>query len=110
MRQCAPGKWHRKHSLPAPIEATSFQHRSRLYIHPLNGELPRRIAEEISGLLLGRTGQQTIGGRFRVGQLRSDNSEIHDPANARRGRYADKIIGHKEARERALAAYRAAKS
>jgi deoxyribodipyrimidine photo-lyase len=38
------------------------------------------------------------------------DSEIHDPADGRRGRYPDKIIGHKEGRERALAAYKAAKS
>lgn len=37
------------------------------------------------------------------------DSEIHDPADGRRGRYPEKIIGHKEGRERALAAYRAAK-
>ncbi|UIP05613.1 DNA photolyase family protein [Erythrobacter sp. SDW2] len=38
------------------------------------------------------------------------DSEIHDPADGRRGRYPDKIVGHKEGRERALAAYKAAKS
>ena len=38
-----------------------------------------------------------------------DDSEIHDPADDRRGEYPDKIIGHKEARERALEAYRAMK-
>ncbi|MEN7536136.1 cryptochrome/photolyase family protein [Aurantiacibacter flavus] len=38
----------------------------------------------------------------------SDN-EIHDPAGDQRGDYPAKIIGHKEARERALSAYREAK-
>ncbi|WP_435417427.1 deoxyribodipyrimidine photo-lyase [Parerythrobacter aurantius] len=38
------------------------------------------------------------------------DSEIHDPPQGRRGRYPDMIVGHKEGRERALAAYRAAKS
>ena len=37
------------------------------------------------------------------------DEEIHDPPNSRRGDYPCKMIGHKEARERALAAYRAAK-
>lgn len=37
------------------------------------------------------------------------DSEIHDPAPGRRGRYPDRIIGHSEGRERALAAYRRAK-
>lgn len=35
--------------------------------------------------------------------------EIHDPPEAKRGPYPAKIIGHREARERALAAYRAAR-
>ena len=33
-----------------------------------------------------------------------DNSDIHDPPDDRRGAYPRKIIGHREARERALAA------
>jgi deoxyribodipyrimidine photo-lyase len=33
--------------------------------------------------------------------------EIHDPPDQKRGRYPAKLIGHKEARERALMAYRA---
>ncbi|MCL4671978.1 MAG: DNA photolyase family protein, partial [Sphingomonadaceae bacterium] len=37
------------------------------------------------------------------------DSEIHDPAPGRRGRYPDKIVEHREGRERALAAYKAAK-
>lgn len=37
------------------------------------------------------------------------DDEIHDPPDDRRGRYPAKIIGHKQARERALEAYRAAK-
>lgn len=37
------------------------------------------------------------------------DAEIHDPADDRRGVYPVKMIGHKEARERALEAYRAAK-
>lgn len=37
------------------------------------------------------------------------DSEIHDPPQGRRGRYPDMIIGHKQGRERALAAYKAAK-
>ncbi len=37
------------------------------------------------------------------------DSEIHDPADGRRGRYPAKIVEHREGRERALAAYRAAK-
>lgn len=37
------------------------------------------------------------------------DEEIHDPADEKRGEYPCKIIGHKEARERALAAYRAMK-
>ncbi|MFA9199855.1 MAG: deoxyribodipyrimidine photo-lyase [Cypionkella sp.] len=36
------------------------------------------------------------------------DAAIHDPADAERGDYPPKIIGHREARERALAAYRAA--
>tara|TARA_A100001391_G_scaffold46046_2_gene27134 strand:- start:11856 stop:13235 length:1380 start_codon:yes stop_codon:yes gene_type:complete len=36
-------------------------------------------------------------------------SAIHDPADDQRGDYPVKIIGHKEARERALSAYREAK-
>jgi deoxyribodipyrimidine photo-lyase len=35
---------------------------------------------------------------------------IHDPPDEIRGKYPPKIIGHREARERALAAYRAARS
>ncbi|MGX7952352.1 cryptochrome/photolyase family protein [Tsuneonella sp. HG249] len=38
-----------------------------------------------------------------------DDAEIHDPPDERRGSYPAKIIGHKEARERALAAYRDAR-
>ena len=34
---------------------------------------------------------------------------IHDPPDEKRGDYPSKMIGHKEARERALEAYRAAK-
>lgn len=37
------------------------------------------------------------------------DAEIHDPPDHRRGRYPAKLIGHREARERALAAYRAMK-
>ncbi|WP_284125674.1 cryptochrome/photolyase family protein [Parerythrobacter aestuarii] len=37
------------------------------------------------------------------------DSEVHDPAEGRRGRYPEKIIGHKQGRERALAAYKAMK-
>ncbi|OYX66373.1 MAG: deoxyribodipyrimidine photolyase [Sphingomonadales bacterium 32-64-17] len=37
------------------------------------------------------------------------DSEIHDPADDKRGDYPAKIIGHKEARERALSAYREVK-
>ncbi|QPD00172.1 cryptochrome/photolyase family protein [Qipengyuania soli] len=37
------------------------------------------------------------------------DAEIHDPADSRRGAYPKKMIGHKEARERALAAYAEAK-
>ena len=40
---------------------------------------------------------------------RLGDAEIHDPEDNRRGRYPAKIIGHKEGRERALAAYRARK-
>ena len=35
---------------------------------------------------------------------------IHDPPDNRRGKYPAKMIGHKEARERALSAYREAKN
>ena len=38
------------------------------------------------------------------------DDEIHDPADSKRGDYPVKIIGHKEARERALTAYRQSKS
>ncbi|ALE16627.1 Deoxyribodipyrimidine photolyase [Altererythrobacter epoxidivorans] len=38
------------------------------------------------------------------------DDEIHDPADSKRGDYPVKIIGHKEARERALTAYRESKS
>lgn len=39
------------------------------------------------------------------------DSEIHDPSDANRpGAYPDKLIGHKEARDRALAAYRVIKA
>jgi deoxyribodipyrimidine photo-lyase len=34
------------------------------------------------------------------------NAEIHDPPDEKRGDYPCKIVGHKQARERALAAYR----
>ena len=37
------------------------------------------------------------------------DDEIHDPQDDKRGEYPAKIIGHKEARERALDAYRAMK-
>lgn len=37
-------------------------------------------------------------------------AEIHDPADDKRGAYPPKLIGHREARERALAAYRAMKA
>ena len=40
---------------------------------------------------------------------RLGDGEVHDPVDNRRGRYPAKIIGHKQARERALAAYRANK-
>ena len=42
-----------------------------------------------------------------LGHLGDD--EIHDPADHRRGAYPVNIVSHREARERALAAYRAAK-
>ena len=38
------------------------------------------------------------------------DDEIHDPADDKRGDYPAKIIGHKEARERALEAYREMKA
>ncbi|WP_120717787.1 cryptochrome/photolyase family protein [Tsuneonella amylolytica] len=38
-----------------------------------------------------------------------DDETIHDPPDDRRGDYPVKMIGHKEARERALAAYRKAR-
>ena len=38
------------------------------------------------------------------------DAEIHDPPDDRRGDYPAKMIGHREARERALSAYREAKS
>ena len=38
------------------------------------------------------------------------DAEIHDPPDDRRGDYPVKMIGHREARERALSAYREAKS
>ena len=38
------------------------------------------------------------------------DADIHDPPESRRGSYPPPIIGHREARERALAAYRSAKS
>jgi deoxyribodipyrimidine photo-lyase len=38
------------------------------------------------------------------------DAEIHDPPDDRRGGYPAKRIGHKEARERALAAYRSMKT
>lgn len=38
------------------------------------------------------------------------DSEIHDPADNRRGRYPRRIIEHREARERALSAYKAVKA
>ncbi len=37
------------------------------------------------------------------------DAEIHDPPDDKRGSYPRKMIGHKEARERALSAYRSAK-
>jgi deoxyribodipyrimidine photo-lyase len=37
------------------------------------------------------------------------DDEIHDPPEDRRGDYPAKVIGHREARERALEAYRSAK-
>ena len=37
------------------------------------------------------------------------DSEIHDPADNRRGRYPRRIVEHRAGRERALAAYKAAK-
>lgn len=37
------------------------------------------------------------------------DSEIHNPPQGRRGRYPEMIIGHKQGRERAIAAYKAAK-
>ncbi len=37
------------------------------------------------------------------------DADIHDPPDDKRGDYPPKIIGHKEARDRALAAYRAVK-
>ena len=38
------------------------------------------------------------------------DTEIHDPADDSRGDYPAKLIGHREARERALAAYRSMKA
>jgi deoxyribodipyrimidine photo-lyase len=38
------------------------------------------------------------------------DAEIHDPRDERRGAYPAKLIGHREARERALAAYRTMKT
>ena len=38
-----------------------------------------------------------------------DDVDIHDPPDDKRGDYPEKMIGHKEARERALEAYRSAK-
>ena len=38
-----------------------------------------------------------------------DDADIHDPPDDKRGDYPEKMIGHKEARERALEAYRSAK-
>ena len=38
------------------------------------------------------------------------DADIHDPPDGQRGDYPAKIIGHKEARERALGAYRQAKA
>ncbi len=38
------------------------------------------------------------------------DAEINDPADGDRGRYPEKIIGHREARERALEAYRGMRS
>jgi deoxyribodipyrimidine photo-lyase len=38
------------------------------------------------------------------------DAEIHDPADELRGEYPAKLIGHREARERALAAYRQMKA
>ncbi|MFN4114396.1 MAG: cryptochrome/photolyase family protein [Sphingomonadaceae bacterium] len=38
------------------------------------------------------------------------DSEIHDPADNRRGHYPRRIIEHREARERALSAYKAVKA
>lgn len=39
-----------------------------------------------------------------------DDAMIHDPPDAHRGRYPAMLIGHREGRERALAAYRASRS
>lgn len=48
--------------------------------------------------------------RAHVPELASlPDKDIHDPPEGRRGAYPDPIIGHREGRERALAAYRAAK-
>ncbi len=38
------------------------------------------------------------------------DAELHDPPDGKRGKYPAKIIGHKEARERALSAYKCMKS
>lgn len=38
------------------------------------------------------------------------DAELHDPPDGKRGKYPAKIIGHKEARERALSAYKPMKS
>jgi deoxyribodipyrimidine photo-lyase len=39
-----------------------------------------------------------------------DDAQIHDPPDDARGAYPPKLVGHREARERALAAYRAARA
>lgn len=41
---------------------------------------------------------------------RLSDAEIHDPSDDKRGGYPARLIGHREARERALAAYRAVKA
>lgn len=41
---------------------------------------------------------------------RLTDAEIHDPPEERRGSYPAKLVGHREARERALAAYRKMKA
>jgi deoxyribodipyrimidine photo-lyase len=60
---------------------------------------------------LGQSEKFEAGGYIRdhVPELASlPDAQIHDPPDDARGDYPAKIVGHKEARERALAAYRAA--